>query len=160
MTVRWGVAGPGVIATQFAEGMRLVDDGEVVAVASRSIERANTYADRFGVASRYSDYRALADDPAVDIVYVATPHSRHESDTLLFVGAGKHVLCEKPFALNAKQATRMVEPLPPRLPRHRPSPHRRSHRRATPGRGRLRLPQASATRAPPLRPEPWRWFSA
>jgi predicted dehydrogenase len=109
MTVRWGVAGPGGIATQFAEGMRLVDDGEIVAVASRSMERADVYGDRFGVRNRYDDYRALAEDPDVDIVYVATPHSRHASDTLLFLEAGKHVLCEKPFALNAHQARTMVE---------------------------------------------------
>jgi predicted dehydrogenase len=88
--------------------MRLVDDGEIVAVASRAMERADAYGDRFGVRSRYDDYRALADDPDVDVVYVATPHSRHHDDTLLYVEAGKHVLCEKPLALSARQAERMV----------------------------------------------------
>ena len=108
-TVRWGVAGPGGVAAQFAAGMQLVDDGEIVAVASRSLDRAHAYGDRFGVARRYGEYEALAADPDVDVVYVATPHSRHEADTLLFLGAGKHVLCEKPFALNARQAQRMVD---------------------------------------------------
>jgi predicted dehydrogenase len=106
---RWGVAGPGGIAARFAEGMRLVDDGRIVAVASRSLERADAFADRFGIDARYGDYAALADDPEVDVVYVATPHTRHEADTLAFVEAGKHVLCEKPFALNARQARRMVD---------------------------------------------------
>ncbi len=107
--MRWGVVGPGGIATRFAEGMQLVDDGEIVAVASRSMERAHSYGDRFGVARRYDDPRALADDPEVDVVYVATPNSRHASDTLLFIEAGKHVLCEKPFALDAPQARTVVD---------------------------------------------------
>ena len=103
------MAGPGGIATRFAEGMQLVDDGEIVAVASRSMERADSYGDRFGVRRRYDDSHALADDPDVDIVYVATPNSCHASDTLRFVEAGKHVLCEKPFALNARQAQMVVD---------------------------------------------------
>jgi predicted dehydrogenase len=88
--------------------MRLVDGGEIVAIASRSQERADEYGDRFGVPRRYADYSALASDDDVDAVYVATPHSRHEVDTLTYVTAGKHVLCEKPFALNAGQVERMI----------------------------------------------------
>jgi predicted dehydrogenase len=107
--IRWGVCGPGGIAARFAEAMTLVDDGEIVAVASRSVERADAYADRFGVPRRYGSYAALADDPDIDAVYVATPHARHEADTLAFVAAGRHVLCEKPLALDAGQAARMVE---------------------------------------------------
>ena len=106
--IRWGVAGPGGIAARFAEAMTRVDDGRIVAVASRSAERADAFGDRFGVAARHGDYRALADDPTVDAVYVATPHARHEADTRLYLEAGKHVLCEKPLALDAAQARRMV----------------------------------------------------
>jgi predicted dehydrogenase len=109
MTVRWGVAGPGGIAERFATGMELVADGEIVAVASRSTERANAFADRHNIPKRYGSYDDLAADPEVDVVYVATPHSRHEADTLTYIAAGKHVLCEKPFAINAAQARRMVE---------------------------------------------------
>ena len=109
MTVRWGVAGPGGVAERFATGMELIADGEIVAVASRSTERANAFADRHDIAKRYGSYDDLASDPEVDVVYVATPHSRHEADTLTYVAAGKHVLCEKPFALNAAQARHMVE---------------------------------------------------
>jgi len=107
--IRWGIAGPGGIAARFAGAMTRVDDGQIVAVASRSAERAAAFADRFDVTARYDDYRALADDPTVDAVYVATPHARHEADTLGYLGAGKHVLCEKPAALNATQARRMVD---------------------------------------------------
>ncbi|GAA3388525.1 Gfo/Idh/MocA family protein [Cryptosporangium minutisporangium] len=106
--IRWGVAGPGAIAAGFAEAMTMVDDGRIVAVASRSAERANAFGDRFDVPTRYDDYAALAADPNVDVVYIATPQSRHEADTLTYLDAGKHVLCEKPFALNAEQARRMA----------------------------------------------------
>ena len=106
--MRWGVAGPGGIAVRFAEAMQLVEGSEIVAVASRSQERADAYGDRFGVPRRYADYGALASDDGVDAVYVATPHSRHEPDTLTYLRAGKHVLCEKPLALNADQVERMI----------------------------------------------------
>jgi predicted dehydrogenase len=106
---RWGVVGPGAIAAGFADAMRLVDGGRIVAVASRSAERADAFADRFGIPARYGGYAALAEDPEVEVVYVATPQSRHMEDTLALLQAGKHVLCEKPFALDAIQAQRMVD---------------------------------------------------
>jgi predicted dehydrogenase len=107
--IRWGVIGPGIIATGFAEAMQWVEGGAITAVASRSAERAEAFGDRFDIPVRYGDYGALAADPDVDVVYVATPHSRHEADTIELLRAGKHVLCEKPFALNARQAARMAE---------------------------------------------------
>jgi predicted dehydrogenase len=106
--IRWGVVGPGAIATGFADAMRQVDGATIVAVASRSAERAEAFGVRFAIPTRYGDYDSLAADPAVDVVYVATPQSSHEPDTLNLLRAGKHVLCEKPFALNARQATRMI----------------------------------------------------
>jgi predicted dehydrogenase len=106
--IRWGVVGPGAIATGFAEAMQQTDGGTIVAVASRSAERALAFGDRFAIPTRYGDYEALAAAPDVDVVYVATPQSRHEPDTLTLLRAGKHVLCEKPFALNARQGNRMV----------------------------------------------------
>jgi len=106
--VRWGVAGPGGIAASFAEGMRMVDGGTIVAVASRATDRARAFADRFDVARAYGNYEDLAADDDVDAVYIATPHSRHATDSLLYIRAGKHVLCEKPFTLNAAQAREVV----------------------------------------------------
>ena len=88
--------------------MRELDGGAVVAVGSRSLERAQAFAARFDITRSFESYEALAEDPDVDAVYVATPHSRHAADTLLFLSAGKHVLCEKPFALNAVQANEMI----------------------------------------------------
>jgi predicted dehydrogenase len=107
--IRWGVIGPGAIAVGFADAMQMAEGGAIVAVASRARERADAYADRYGIATRYDDYAALAQDPEVDVVYVATPQSRHVEDTLLMLRAGKHVLCEKPFALNEAQGRRMVD---------------------------------------------------
>jgi predicted dehydrogenase len=106
--VRWGVAGPGGIATSFAEGMRMVAGGTIVAVASRATERARAFADRFDVARAYGNYEDLAADDDVDAVYIATPHSRHAADSLLYLSAGKHILCEKPFTINAAQAREVV----------------------------------------------------
>ena len=80
--IRWGVVGPGAIATGFADAMQLTDGGTIVAVASRSAERADAFGDRYAIPARYGDYESLAADPDVDVVYVATPQSRHESDTL------------------------------------------------------------------------------
>jgi predicted dehydrogenase len=108
VTINWGIIGPGGIATRFAQAMTVVEGGEIVAVASRSLDRARAFADRFAIPSSYDDAQSLVSDRRVDAVYVATPHSRHEADTLLATEAGKHVLCEKPFAINATQAGRMA----------------------------------------------------
>ena len=109
MSVRWGIAGPGAMATGFANDLALVADANLVAVGSRSVDRARPFAERFDVPNAHGSYEDLAADPLVDIVYVATPPSSHERDTLMFLEAGKHVLCEKPFALNAAQGRRMVD---------------------------------------------------
>jgi predicted dehydrogenase len=107
--IRWGIAATGGIAQRFATGLAETDDAETVAVASRTAERAEEFGAEFAIPHRHASYEALAADPDVDVVYVASPHSRHEADTLLFLEAGKHVLCEKPFALNELQASRMID---------------------------------------------------
>jgi predicted dehydrogenase len=108
MKFRWGIAGTGRIASDFVDGLRQVPDAEVVAVCSRSLETASQFATRRAIPKSYGSYEALAEDPNVDIVYVATPNSRHRSDTEMYLRAGKHVLCEKPFALNLAEAKSMV----------------------------------------------------
>ena len=108
-SIRWGIAATGGIAAGFAEGLAQLDGAESVAVASRTAERAEEFGARFEIAHRHASYEALAEDPDVDVVYVASPHARHEADTLLYLEAGKHVLCEKPFALNSRQARGMVD---------------------------------------------------
>ncbi|MYL08002.1 MAG: Gfo/Idh/MocA family oxidoreductase, partial [Acidimicrobiia bacterium] len=91
MTVRWGIAGPGGIAVGFANGLQLLDDAEIYAIGSRSIDRAQDFAAKYGASASYGSYEELAADPGVDAVYVATPQSRHEQDTLMFLEAGKPV---------------------------------------------------------------------
>jgi predicted dehydrogenase len=107
--IRWGVLATGGIAARFADGMRLIDGGEIVAVASRSPERARAFADRFGIERRHGSYADLVADPDVDVVYVATPHAQHAAATIAAVEGGKHVLCEKPLALDQVQARAMTE---------------------------------------------------
>jgi len=107
--IRWGIAATGGIARGFAQGLVETPDAQIVAVASRSAERAESFGAEFDIPHRHASYDDLAADDDIDIVYVATPHARHDADTLLFLEAGKHVLCEKPFALNAVQAQRMID---------------------------------------------------
>jgi uncharacterized protein (TIGR00369 family) len=104
MPVRWGILGTGGIAGSFAADLRLTDSGVVVAVGSRSQASADRFADEFGIASRHGSYESLVADPAVDVVYVATPHPMHHDNAILALRAGKHVLVEKPFTMNAAEA--------------------------------------------------------
>ncbi|MFC1527029.1 Gfo/Idh/MocA family protein [Candidatus Latescibacterota bacterium] len=106
--IRWGILGPGNIARQFATGLSVIDDAELVAVGSRTRDRADAFGDEFDVARRHASYEDLVADPDVDVIYVATPHSLHRDSSLLCLESGKAVLCEKPFALNAAQAAEMI----------------------------------------------------
>lgn len=108
-TIRWGILGTGRIAATFAEGLQALPDAELAAVGSRSAEAATSFGSRFGATRHHPSYAALATDPAVDIVYIATPHPLHHANTRLCLEAGKAVLCEKPFALNAAQASDLVQ---------------------------------------------------
>ncbi|MFV9503970.1 MAG: Gfo/Idh/MocA family protein [Oscillochloridaceae bacterium umkhey_bin13] len=105
--VRWGILGTGAIAHGFAQGLRVVPDARLAAVASRSAANARAFAQQYGNPRAHASYAELVRDPEVDIIYVATPHHRHAEDCLLVIEHGKAVLCEKPFAVNAQQ-TRMV----------------------------------------------------
>ncbi|GHT59875.1 oxidoreductase [Spirochaetia bacterium] len=104
--IRWGILGPGIIARQFASSLQELPDAELAAVGSRDYERSKDFCDVFA-GKPYGSYTELVNDPNVDIIYVATPHNFHEEHVLLCVNAGKNVLCEKPFAINAAQAERM-----------------------------------------------------
>ena len=106
--IRWGVLAPGRIARKFAEGLQDADGAELVAVGSRSAERAQAFADEFGVSRVHCGYEELVDDSEVDAIYVASPHPFHAEHTILCLEAGKAALCEKPFTVNALQADRVV----------------------------------------------------
>ena len=106
---RWGILGTGNIAKKFVRGVQSIADAKVVAVGSRQQSSADSFADEFEIARRHASYEALAADPEIDAIYVSTPHQLHCENTLLCLDHGKAVLCEKPFAINAKQAGQMVE---------------------------------------------------
>jgi predicted dehydrogenase len=108
-TVRWGIAGPGSIAARMAEALADLDGAELVAVGSRAHHRAAAFAAAHAVPRVYGSYDALLADDDVDVVYVATPHSSHHDLTVAALEAGRHVVCEKPFALSAAEAASMAE---------------------------------------------------
>jgi len=107
-TIRWGILATGNIAEQFTRDLQLLPDAEVVAVGSRSEESARAFADRFGIPRVHGSWAGLAGDEQVDIVYVATPHHAHYEATRLCLEAGRAVLCEKPFTLNAAESRELV----------------------------------------------------
>ena len=107
--IRWGILGTGNIAAKFAKGLQALDDAEITAVGSRADNTAEKFGRKFSIPNRHDSYQKLANDPDVDVVYVATPHPPHMENTILCLNAGKAVLCEKPFAVNAAQARQMID---------------------------------------------------
>jgi predicted dehydrogenase len=106
--LRWGLIGTGGIAATFAEDLVRTDSGRAAAVGSRRQESADDFAERFGIPNRHASYEALVEDPDVDAVYVATPHPMHLPAATLALRAGKPVLVEKPFTMDAAQARELV----------------------------------------------------
>lgn len=107
-TIRWGILGPGSIAHQFAAGIQLAPNAVLGAAGSRDKAKAQAYCEKFGGGTAHGSYEALVADPDVDAIYVATPHDFHCEHSLLALEAGKPVLCEKPVAINASQARKIV----------------------------------------------------
>ncbi|GHD42136.1 gfo/Idh/MocA family oxidoreductase [Mycetocola manganoxydans] len=101
--LRWGILGPGGIAQAFANDL-VLNGLTLQAVGSRRAETAAAFAEKFGVPNVHSSYEDLVADPEVDAIYIATPHPFHAAQALLALEAGKHVLVEKPFTLNAREA--------------------------------------------------------
>jgi len=106
--IRWGILGTGWIAQKMAEALSIVNDASLVAVGSRTKDKADEFARRYRVGTAYGSYEELAVDPGIDIVYIATPHPYHCANTLLCLRNGKAVLCEKPFAMNEKEVLQMI----------------------------------------------------
>ncbi len=108
-TIRWGILGAGRIARKFASDFRLVEDAELIAIGSRAQKSADDFNREFPVKHRHDTYEALAQNPDVDVIYIATPHNLHYENTLLCLRNGKAVLCEKPFAMNTWQVVEMIK---------------------------------------------------
>ena len=107
--LRWGIISTGGIARTFVNDLQYTESGVAVAVGSRTIEAANTFADRFGIAHRYGSYEELVADPDVDAVYVGTPHPMHFENARLALENNKPVLVEKAFTMTAHDAIELIE---------------------------------------------------
>ncbi len=105
---RWGIIGTGNIAKKFADALQYLPEVELIAVGSRAADTAKRFAKAFDIPHQHDSYDKLANDPDVDVVYIATPHPFHKENAVLCLKAGKAVLCEKPFAVNANQAQEMI----------------------------------------------------
>ncbi|MCO5723662.1 Gfo/Idh/MocA family protein [Robiginitalea marina] len=106
-TIGWGIIGPGHIAAKFAGDLALVPGAELRAVASRDLQKARTFQAQYGALKAYGSYAELFADPAVEVVYIASPHNLHHAHTLEALEAGKHVLCEKPMGINSGEVKSM-----------------------------------------------------
>jgi dihydrodiol dehydrogenase / D-xylose 1-dehydrogenase (NADP) len=107
--VTWGIIGTGYIAHLFAADLAHVPDARLVAIGSRSEEKARAFANQFAIPRHYGSYAELADDPSVQAIYIATPASVHKDNMLLCLNAGKAVLCEKPLTVNAREAEEVID---------------------------------------------------
>ncbi len=107
--INWGILGTGNIARIFAKGIADSTTGDLLAVASRSVSSAQSFGQEFDVPCRYGSYEELLADPEIQVVYIALPHVFHAEWAIRAANAGKHVLCEKPLAVNYKEALSMVE---------------------------------------------------
>jgi predicted dehydrogenase len=107
--IRWGILGAGKIANKFASDLRWVEDAELKAIGSQDKLKGEEFARIHNIPIIYNSYEDLVSSKEVDVIYVATPHGFHHKHVMLCLNHGKAVLCEKAFALNAKQVTEMIE---------------------------------------------------
>ena len=105
---KWGILAPGKMSAKFTRGLQLLENAELYAVGSRDRERAKEFAEEFGYKKYYGSYEELAEDPEVDIIYIASPHSHHLEHTMLCLKNKKAVICEKAFALNSREVDEMI----------------------------------------------------
>jgi predicted dehydrogenase len=106
--IRWGIIATGGIAHSFAKDLALLSDARLVAIGSRTADSADDFADQFDVPNRHASYQALVEDPEVDAVYISTPHPGHHDAALRAIRAGKAVLVEKPFTMDAAEAGELI----------------------------------------------------
>jgi predicted dehydrogenase len=105
---KWGILAPGKMAAKFTNGLKILENAELYAVGSRDKGRAEKFANDHGFKKFYGSYEELAGDPAVDVIYIASPHSHHHDQTILCLKNKKAVICEKAFALNSREAGEMI----------------------------------------------------
>lgn len=108
-TYNWAILGCGKIARKFANDLKLLSNARLYAAASRSLESAEAFASELGFEKAYGSYEEMVNDPKVDVVYIASPHSHHCEHALLCLNHKKAVLCEKAFAINSKEVALMID---------------------------------------------------
>lgn len=106
--IRWGIIGAGLIAHKLADAVRLNPDSELVAVASKSFEKASQFAQQYGITAA-ANYEDLVSRPDIDVIYIATTHNFHHENAILALRYNKHLLIEKPFTVNATQAQEIIQ---------------------------------------------------
>lgn len=107
--INWGIIGLGKIASKFAADLQLSDTAILHGVASRSMDKAIAFSEKYNAKKAYDSYEALANNPEVDVIYIATPHVFHFENTMLCLQHNKAVLCEKPLGINSTQVQTMIE---------------------------------------------------
>jgi predicted dehydrogenase len=109
--IRWGIIGPGSIAHNFADALKQAYSGELIAIASRTSSKLEEFGNKYQIKKdfRFNDYDALLENENIDAVYIATPHVFHADLSIRAAGKGKHILCEKPGAVNFAEASRVIE---------------------------------------------------
>ncbi|WP_461206378.1 Gfo/Idh/MocA family protein [Clostridium sp. DL1XJH146] len=109
MKIKWGILAPGNISNSFAKALQGIEEAEIYAVASRSLDRAKEFGDKFGITKCYGSYDELINDDEVEVIYIATPHNYHKKYAIECLKAGKGVLCEKPIGINAIEVEEIYE---------------------------------------------------
>ncbi len=107
--INWGIIGLGKIAHKFAADLKLSKRAVLYGVASRDAAKAELFKEKYKSVKSYGSYEALADDPEIDIVYIATPHVSHFENTMMCLEKGKSVLCEKPLGMNSEQVKKVAD---------------------------------------------------
>lgn len=106
--INWGILGAGLIASRLAKAITEVDGALLYGIGSRDISKSKKFAAEYGATEAFASYEDLCACPDIDVIYIATPHSFHKEHAKLAISHGKHVLCEKPFALNAQDSAEMI----------------------------------------------------
>ena len=109
--IRWGIIGPGNIANNFADGLKASYSGQLVGIASKSEDRRKTFGNKYEIHSdfRFDSYEDIINSEHIDAIYISTPHTLHAEWTIKAAGKGKHILCEKPGAINFNEGKKIIE---------------------------------------------------
>ena len=109
--IKWGIIGPGNIANNFADGLTNSYSGQLVSIASKSEDRRKNFGDKYDIHSdfRFDSYEDIINSEHIDAIYISTPHNLHAEWTIKAAGKGKHVLCEKPGAVNLNEGKKIIE---------------------------------------------------